>query len=325
MKRKTIRNGLLCVLLLLLAAFTFIGGCEEETTPPPSSGEPTGLASTMVPDTDFDVYVYAKQAAPTVIPGEVVGAQQDITVDSLALWGVAGDDAFSFGGGIAFTGPDEPAMVEKQIEDEKGLWTKISDLTLYFVREAGQVTVPLEQAIQDNDFVPYDDDTALYEVSLLPDGGTTVRAAVAVMKPSGALVSLAAEKVAPESSALLKVLVATANPQVITAGLYSSEQLDIAALSREGPAEILDRDIGLVFSLKSGWPGVVVGPIFGEALESAGYVKTPLGDLTVYKGYVDVGEGARAPIYFRVRDNRVFAAVSGQDSYAQALITGLKL
>ena len=90
-------------------------------------------------------------------------------------------------------------------------------------------------------------------------------------------------------------------------------------------ASILELDVGILASAKSAWPSIVVNPIVGAALETAGYDKVKLGELTIYKGYLDVGNGKTVPVLFRVKDNRLFAAVSGKESYAEALITNLNL
>ena len=313
-------------LLVLLATIPVIGvGCKEEVpAPPPETG--MELSSTLVPNTDFDLYVYVKQENPTTVLKDMIGTPFDVAVESLALWGMPAEDSFTFGGGLTLASPDDAANIHDQIPGQGGIWTSLSDLTIYFVRGSGVAADTLKSAISKNDFKYYDDQKALLEVSLFPDGGTTKLAAVAIARPSNTLVQLIARNVTPEASGLLEALITAAKLEVMTAGLYAPGQIDIAKLAKDTQlTSILELDVGILASVKSGLPGVIVSPIISKALESAGYVKTNLGELTIYKGYLDTGNGKAMPIMLRVEDNRVFAAVSGKESYAETLITNVKV
>jgi hypothetical protein len=76
-------------------------------------------------------------------------------------------------------------------------------------------------------------------------------------------------------------------------------------------------------SLRFTWPGLVVGPIVQTALENAGYEKTVESEFTFYKGHLALGLEEDIPIFFRVEDNRLFVAVSLQESYARLLISNI--
>ena len=58
-------------------------------------------------------------------------------------------------------------------------------------------------------------------------------------------------------------------------------------------------------------------------LENNGYVETKLGGLTLYQGFLYVGGVKTMPILVRIEGNRIFAAMAGSESYAEALITGI--
>jgi hypothetical protein len=328
MKSKMRSCGTIFIILaVMLLAIPVTGvGCQEEEPPPTTVVAGIELSSTLVPDVDLDVYVYIKQENPTTVPGDVIGTEFDITVESLALWGIASDNFFTFGGGLTLASEAEATSLHREIPDESKIWTLLSEPVIYFVAGSGAAAENLKSAISSDNFRYYDNRDALHEVSLLPNGGTTRLAAVAIARPSQKLVEMIAEEVDPDTSNLLEVLIKTANLQVVAAGLYAPEQIDVAEIARDAELDtILSSDTGILASIKSGWPGVVFSPIAVKALESAGYDKVNLGDLTVFKGYLDIGGGRTVPIMLRVKDNRVFAAVAGQESYMETLITSINL
>ena len=119
-KSITAKHIAVVLLAFMLVAVPAAGaGCEEEPeeTAPAATTQPASglmLSSTLVPDTDFDVYVYLKQEEPTVVSSSIVGTPADVSVIALALWGVAGEDAFTFGGALTFTGPDDAGAIHDQ-------------------------------------------------------------------------------------------------------------------------------------------------------------------------------------------------------------------
>jgi hypothetical protein len=320
-------GAMLIIIVIILAALPITGaGCQGKEIPPPAAVAGMELSSTLVPDIDFDVYVYVKQESPTTVPGEIIGTSFDITGESLAMWGVATGEYFIFGGGLTLASEAEAAETYNQIPDGRIVWTMLSNNMIYFVAGLGTDAESLKSAITNNDFKYYDNRDVLYEVSLLPNGGATRLAAVAIGRPSQNLVELVAKEVDPDTSDLLDVLIKTANLDVVTAGLYAPQQIDIAEVAGDADLDtILSSDAGILASIKSGWPGVVVSPIVVKVLESAGYAKLNLGDLTVFKGYLDIGNGRTVPIMLRVKDNRVFAATAGQESYMETLIRSVDI
>ena len=83
-----IRYAISIILIIILGTIPItVIGCQEEVQPPaPKLG--MELSSTLVPNTDFDVYVYFKQENPTTVPKEIIGTPSDVSVESLALWGI---------------------------------------------------------------------------------------------------------------------------------------------------------------------------------------------------------------------------------------------
>ena len=321
------RSTVLIILVIMLVAMPVIGvGCQEEKVEPPSAVPGMELSSTLVPNTDFDLYVYIKQENPTTVPKDIIGTPFDVAVESLALWGMPTEDSFTFGGALKMANSADAANLYGQIPSQGQIWTSLSNHTIYFVQGSGVVADTFKSVISENDFKYYNDQPALLEVSLFPDGGTTKLAAVAICKPSQTLVKLIAKKAAPEVSGLLEALLTTASLRVVTAGLYAPQPVDITKMAKDTELiSILESDVGILASIKSGLPSVVVSTIVGKALESTGYVKAKLGELTIYKGYLDTGSGKTIPIMLRVKDNRMFAAISGEESYAETLITNLNI
>ena len=326
MKVKLENNKLfVTVLLLLLISTPLIAvGCQEEVTQPPATSTHSDLSTTLVPNIDIDMYVYVKQANPTTVSKGLVGISLDVVVESLALWGIPTEDAFIFGGGLTFASTADAAKTHAQISGEAETWTKLSDRTIYFVQGSGIVAENMKAAISQNNFKQYDDQDALLEVALLPDSGTTKLAAIGIVTPSETLTELIAKNISLEYSGMVNTLLTQARPQVVTVGLYAPQQIDVAEITQEFErGTIWESDLGILTLIKSGLPGFVVSPIVKKVLNNVGYVETTIGELTLYKGSLDVGNGNGIPVLIRVEGNRIYATVSGQESYAWTIITNI--
>ncbi|MFC2067355.1 hypothetical protein ACFLUO_10000 [Chloroflexota bacterium] len=315
------------ILLILIVTIPIIGvGCEEEEIQAPSPLPGIALSSTLVPNTDFDVYIYVKQENPTIVPKEFIGATADIAAESLSLWGIPTEDSFTFGGGLTLATSSDAANIHSQILSQGNIWTSLSNLTIYFVQGSEYAADTLKSVISTNDFKNYDDQKALLEVSMFPNSGTTKLVAIAIAKPSKTILKLIARKVTPKTSELLDALLPVAKLEVITAGLYAPQQIDIAEIAKDTRlTSILESDVGILASVKSGLHSALFSTIVDKALDSAGYVKTTLGELTIYKGSLDAGNGKLVPILLRVEGNRIFAAISGTESYVETLITSVNM
>jgi hypothetical protein len=315
---------LLLVLGLLIWAPMVGAGWREEVEQPPAPS-PAALSSTLVPNMPLEVYLYARQSHPTTIPAKMMDMPQDIVVDSLAIWGVQVDDIFALGIGLTLTDAGEASRVYPEISLEEDGWKKLSGKTIYVVKGSGPAAESLKTAISKDDFKYYDDSEALKAVAALPGGGATKLAAVAVAKPSKALIGLATKKAAPERLDMIDTMLKLANLKVIAGGLYSPHEIDVqqmAEVMNEGRS-IHDLDLGFLVSLKSGLPGSIVRPAAEYFLTESEFVKTSLGEFTVYQGSFDIQDGLAVPALVRIEGNRVFLAVSGQESYAKTLIAGI--
>ncbi len=325
---KRVHYTIVAIALLILAAagFTIVSGCEEEEpqqqTPPPG----IDISSTLVPNTDLDVYLYARQENPTIVLNEFVGTKNDFAVESLALWGIVSGDTYSVGGGLTLSGKNEADELYSQIPDQTDIWTLLSDTVIYFVHGQGLPAETLRGVVAGNDFKYYDNQDAIDDIAVFPDGGETRLVAVVVAEPNDNLARLTSRYVTPEISDLLESMFDTADLRLATAGLYSSQEINIAELARNAElSNLLKKDTGILASVESGWPGMLVEPIVNTVLENHGFTKTTLGDVTVYEGFLEIGNGKSISIIFRIMDNHLYIAASGQESYAKNIISELKI
>ena len=79
---KRVHFTVITIALFIFTAtiFTIITGCEEEEPPEPTPPPGIDLSSTLVPNADLDVYLFARQENPTVVLNEFVGTTNDFTV-----------------------------------------------------------------------------------------------------------------------------------------------------------------------------------------------------------------------------------------------------
>ena len=320
--KKSIQIGIMLILCLLIVTPIIAVGCEEEATPPPATSIHSNLSTTLVPNIDIDMYVFAKQDEPTAVPKDLIGTSLDVVVESLALWGIPTEDDFILGGGLTFVSAADASNIHAQMPVQAGFWTKLSDRTIYFVQGSGTVAETMKTAISKDDFKHYDDQNVLPEVALLPDSGTTKLAAIGIVIPSETLMELISKNINPEYSGMVNTLLTQARLQVVTAGLYAPQQINVTEITQKiERGSIWESNLGILALIKSGLPGFIVSPIVKNVLDNAGYVKTTIGELTLYKGSLDVGNGKDIPILIRVEGNRIYVTVSGQESYARTIIT----
>lgn len=317
---------LILTLCLFLALPLFSIACQE--APMESQAPPTDeLSETLVPNIPLDIYLYARQGSPTTIPAEMLNSSQDINIDSLAIWVVPSEDELAFGMALTFTQSHEASTIHNQIKLEERVWKKLSGNIIYLVYGTGSSTEALKTAIANNDFKHYDDEGAIQELAVLPNDDINKPAAVAIAKPTKALIESFCKVSNIRGSNLINAIINLVNFKIIVGGLYSPQYIDIFELVEEmnKGANINDFDLGMLVSIKYGLPDTIVKLVVERFLLQAEFTKEQLGDLTVYKGFRDINNKGKACILIRVEDNHIFAAVSGQESYAENLITSINL
>jgi hypothetical protein len=322
MYSKVTRYALISSLIIIVFLIPLIGaGCESPVISGTIASE---LAATMVPDVNLDIYLYIKQEGPTTVPKDLINSPTDIKVDSLAIWGLINDTTYSIGGALTFTNAGDASNVYSQLPEQADIWSKLSDRTIYLVRGSGGPTESLKSAISNNNFKHYDDSKALSEVALMPYGSPTKPAAVGIIKPGQAAVNLLKPYIDAKTAATIDSILTWAKPQVIVIGLYAPQQIDIADIAqRVKNNTIWHVDLGVAASINSAFPGFIVSPIATRMLDNNGYTKVNVGNLTVYKVSLDVGNGRTIPVLINVDSNHVFVTASWNESYAQTIMTSI--
>ena len=319
-----LRKKLLIPVLVLLTATPIISvGCEGEQLPTPSP--PGELSPILVPNTKLDVYIYARQDSPTTIPARLIDAPGNIEVESLALWGVPAEDEFALGMGVTLTSPGDASTLHSKINLEEDGWKMLSGNTIYFVQGSGTAAESLKTAISNHDFKYCDDGEFLEAAVILPSYGTTKPAAVALAKPSTELVGFLAEYADPKRLEQINMILKLVDPKVIAVGLYSPHQIDAAGIVDviESGGSISDLDLGLLGLAKSGLPGFVVEPAIKKFLTETEFTAVSFGEFTLYKRSLQIDDSGAITALVWVKGNRAFAAVAGQESYAEVLISSM--
>ncbi|MFC1962662.1 hypothetical protein ACFLWB_01500 [Chloroflexota bacterium] len=316
---------LIPVLVLVVTGMVISTGCQAEKRQLAPAPSPMELSSTLVPNMPLDVYVYMKQESPTSIPAKMVGAYHDINVESLAVWGVPGEDSFAFGVGLTLTNADVASNLFAEIPQAKYGWKMLSGNTIYLVRGSGTAVSSLKTAISNKDFKLFDDAKLLKAAATLPDGGTTRLAAIALARPSKELLGLIPEDAGSEGLEQVKAVLKLVRLDVVVGGLYSARQIDVAKMAEtlESGGDILNLEVGMLAMVKSYLPGFVVEPAAEKFLAEAEFTEIEVGELTLYKGSRVVNEGMAIPVLVRLEGNYIFAALSGQESYERILLTSV--
>lgn len=312
------------ILPLILALILGLSSCIPIYHPPqPTTSSPSILSSTRVPNTHLDVYIYAKQDKPTMIPAEMVGAPCDIEVESCALWGVPAEDGFALGMGLTLMTTDSASKLYAAINFEEYGWKMLSGSTIYFVYGSGTAAETLKRAIANHDFKYYDDTESLEAVANLPNSDTTRPAAIAIVKPSKALIGFIAQYANPRDFDQVNTMLKQVNLKLIALGLYSPSHIDIAKMVEiiGGGGRISSLNLGLLMSVESNHPGFLVEPAVRKFLTEYGCTEMSFGEFTIYRASLEKYVGEAIPALVWIKGNRVFAAVAGQESYAQSLIS----
>jgi len=309
---------------LLIVALLLGVGCRGagEQLPSTSPGE---LSSTLVPNVELDLYAYARQDSPTIIPAGMINAPDDIEVEALAVWGVPAENDFTFGMGFTLTNASDASRLYDEINPGEGGWKRLDGNTIFWVDGSGTAAESLKAAISNRDFKQYDDSEALDAIAALPSNNSAKLAAIAIAKPSEELISFLSKDVSDEASGQINMILKLLNLKVAAAGLYAPDQIDISriALMMEDNGSISDIDVGMLLLVKSGLPGFVVKPALEKFLTEYGFTETNLGGLTIYKSSWGDNGGVAISILVRIEGSQVFAAISGQEAYAETLITSV--
>ena len=311
--------------LILLMLFCILGaGCFGDGEQLLSS--PTDkFAALLVPDANLELYVYAKQEGPTIIPAKIINMSHDIKVESLAVWGLPSDKGFVFGAGLTFATASDASEIYSSIVLEENSWKNLRDNKIYVVQGAGAAAESLKSAILNNGFKYYTNGDVLKAVAMMPRIGRTKIVAIGVAKPSKQVLDFAADRIGKKNFEQVSRILKLLNTDVLISGLYSPHQINIAKA-----AEVFEKgnsasalDVGMLVLVKSNLPGFVVEPIAKNLLIEYGFTEARVDEFTIYKGVWSAPGGGDIPVLIRVEDNHIFASISGQEAYAETLIKSI--
>jgi hypothetical protein len=328
------KNKLLAMFLLPVAALLLVSmaatGCADTGKQAASQPAPTALSSTLVPDVPMDLYAYARQENPTRVPLSLIPGQDYVEVESLAIWGVPAEKDFAIGMGLTMSSVREASGIFQQIPTESDyfkdeLWKKLSGNVIYLVYGDGPAAESLKNALSGNKFKNYDNSRTLNALATMPDGGQTRLAGVALAEPTGEFLEFMANSVADKRLEMLDTLVKIGKIEIVAGGLYAPAQIDIVDMMNllKEPGQVATMQLGMMVMMKSGYPGLVVEPIVQTFLKNNKFTETKIDDLTIYQGVLGSGHGAEIPVLVRIEGNYLYAALSGQESYARTLLTAV--
>lgn len=318
------RTVILTILIATIVLPVFTLGCqdmEQFHNVLPSSE----FSVMQVPNVNLDLYIYAKQRALTTVPAELINMPEDIQVESLAMWGVPDENEFALGLGLTFDNEKTAAETFNQIMEEDSIWRFVRGNNLYVVKGSGVAAAALKSAIANNDFVEYHDKQLLEAAGLLPQ---TVRAkliAFALANPSNELINFMGENISIGNLEQINEILKLANLKVFVGGLYSPNSVNIAKAAQiaGGDGNLADLNLGLLLAVKSGLPGILIETNVKNILSQQGLTPVKIGEFDLYKGYWRNSHFDAIPVYARIEGNYVFITVSGQESYAETLITSI--
>jgi hypothetical protein len=225
---------------------------------------------------------------------------------------------------LNFPNASEAGNLFSQLPQQSDIWTKLVGSSIYVIQGSGVPAESLKKAINNNNFKPYDDSNALAQVAAMPYSSSIKPVAICIVKPNQAAIDILKQYVDTKTVNTIQNIYTWAKPQIIVIGLYSPEAIDIADLDREINNKTLsDTDLCVVASANSVFPGFIVSPIATRLLKNEGLTKIIFGDLTEYQASINIGNSQSIPALLNVAGNRVFATVSGNEPYAQTLMSNI--
>src|SRR4030042_1985221 len=289
------------ILVLLMLFPVLAAGClgEVEQIPGASTEQ---IAALRVPDTNLELYIYAKQERSTIIPAEIINMPHDIKVDSLAIWGLPSDEDLVFGAGLTFANASDASEIYSGIVSEENSWKILRDNKIYMVRGSGVAAESLKSAILNNAFRYYTNGNVLEAVAMLPSGGRTKMIAIAVAKPSKQVLDFAEGYIEHENFEQINGILKLINPDVVIGGLYSPHQINVAkAVEVFGKGVgVSTLDVGILVLVKSTLPGFVVSPVAKSLLVDYGFTEVKFNEFSVYKGVWVAPDNSEISVLVRI-------------------------
>jgi hypothetical protein len=313
-------------MLAILAAGIITSGCVGDMEQFQGVSASSDFSVLMVPNIKLDVYIYAKQKSYSTVPGDILNMKEDFDVESMAVWGVTGNNNFAYGMGFTFVDENTAASVFKNIKLTGDSWKLQRENNIYIVNGKGYQADILKEAISENNFVQYKDQQLLDAAALLPKSIRAKLIGLGLAKPGKELLTSISSSLKLGNLEKIDQVIRVANLELIIAGLYSPHSINMSKameIYKQGGAGFSTLDMGLLLFVKSGLPGIIVEPRVKGILAEQGFTEVKKSEMTIYKARWNTN--GVEPIYAaaRIENNYVFIAVSGQEGYAETLITGI--
>jgi hypothetical protein len=283
------------------------------------------FAAFMVPDTNLDLYVYAKQERSTTVPADMIKMPQDVDVEALAIWGVPAKEGLVLGMAFTFADSKTASDTYSRITLDQSWWKFLNNNVIYIVQGSGIASTALKEVISKNDFIYYNDSQILESVLIFPNSGRSKIIALAAAKPSEQVINYLEKSIDSKNMQLVNKISKQINLDLIIAGLYSPHQINIAKAGEvlKKGTNLASLDLGILILIKSNLPGFLVEPAVKNILTEYGFIEKSLGRFSLYRGLWSTANNNVVPIFIRVEDNYIFVALSGQETYAETLITSV--
>jgi len=312
------------ILIIVLLA-TILGGCDRTAETTPAAGV-MQVSEHLVPDVPLDVYVYLEQEQPTVVPAGTLDISRDAEVISLAIWGVSYENSdFSIGGALNFTSEEQAASVHADMRVGTDTWLKLDGSTIYVVNGTGAAAATLRTALDNGKFKRYDDSDGLKAAAQLPEGSGDKMVAVALVRPSEALIRFVTEDAEDDAGDTVAGILALVQLKTAAAGVYSSHHIDgaqITAITRGGG--IQDSGLSVVAIVSASLPGVIVAPLVENYLPEQGFTLETRGDVDVYLKDQVIEGGGIMHLAVSIDGNRLVVSSAADRSKALELVLGAR-
>ena len=276
-------NIYVTALLISVLLVTSLSGCDRTPKAAPA-GTVQQVSEHLVPDVPLDIYVYLEQDAPTVVPAGTLDITRDAEVVSLAIWGVPYEDSdFSIGGALNFTNREQAASAHADMRVGADTWLKLDGSTIYVVNGNGAAAATLRTALDKGNFKRYNDVDGLKAVTQLPDPGDDELVAVALIKPSEALIRFVTEDAEDDNVEMVTGILALVQLKTAAAGAYASHHIggeQITAIINGGG--IQDSGLSVLAIVSASLPGVIVSPLVEKFLPEQGFALETRGEVNVF-------------------------------------------
>lgn len=315
-----IKNTARRALVILGVVGLLAAGCQTERQFASNTFGDT-FSALLVPDTELNLYLYAKQDRPTTVPAELMSLDYDLNVESMSIWGGADDKEEAIAVGVMLVTAGEAQKVFDEISESDATWKLLRGKKLYLVQGKGYAASALQKAIESDRFVYYNDEKVFEVITVLPNGERTRLVTVCVLKNDPILLDFLVQGDDDIDVERIGKFLDAAKVNLVVGGLYTPNRINIAKASeliRSGNIAALDA--GMLLVVKSDLPGFMIEPLVSNYLTHYGFEQYAVGDVSLYKGHgMGIG-GDELETFVRIEGNFLFASMAGQEAYAETLI-----